>query len=202
MISRARPLLIAAASHRRGTLPLHRRACILLSPAPHFAPPPFTRLPFRNRSLRLASRPIFSALTILSTPHPSDHAVRPPFLFKVLLTCFPISSRTDFVVSQLPLLQNIVQTSWARFVLVLCITFNPLSVSGQKMLSLLLPKHYPLSLTHPSYTHTCGRLATCHPSDNSPPDQSDLSILSVAPTTSDARPRRRHFSPCRLPHHI
>jgi hypothetical protein len=43
----------------------------------HFAPPPFTRLPFRNRSLRPASRHIFSALTILSTPHPSKNAVRP-----------------------------------------------------------------------------------------------------------------------------
>jgi hypothetical protein len=82
IISRARPPLITAVGHQRGTLPLHRRACILLSPAPHFAPPTFTRLPFRNRSLRPASRHNFSALTILSTPHPSDHAVRPPFFSK------------------------------------------------------------------------------------------------------------------------
>jgi hypothetical protein len=77
MISRARPLLIVAASHQRDKVPLHRRACILLSPAPHFALPPFRNLPFRNRSVLPASRHIFSTLTILSTPHPSKNAVRP-----------------------------------------------------------------------------------------------------------------------------
>jgi hypothetical protein len=91
-ISRARHLLIAAACHHRGTLPLHRRACILLSPAPHFAPPPFTCLPFRNRSRRPASRHIFSSLTILSTPHPSKNAVLPHSF-----------SKSDFSTSQFPL---------------------------------------------------------------------------------------------------
>jgi hypothetical protein len=66
-----------------------------------------------------------------------------------------------------------------------------------RVLSHLLPKS-PLSHPHELPLHTCGRLATCHPPDTSPPDQSDISILSVAPATCDARTRRRHLSPCRL----
>jgi hypothetical protein len=163
IISSARPLLIAAAGHQRGTLPLHNRACILLPPAPHFAVPPFTHIPFHNRSLRPASRHTFSSHTIPSTPHPSEHAVRPPFLSKVFLLCIPISSRTDFVVSQLPLLQNIVQTSWPYFVLLLPIAFNPLALRGRRILSLLLPKLSPLNLPPKLPLLTCGRLAKSHP---------------------------------------
>jgi hypothetical protein len=76
--------------------------------------------------------------------HPPSQKPRcsSPFLSK---SYFPISSRTDFVVSQLPLLQNIVQASWARFVHLLCNTFNPFAVSGLGALSLFFPKHYPLS---------------------------------------------------------
>jgi hypothetical protein len=168
---------------------------------PNSAPPPFSRLPFRNRILRLAPRHIFSALTILSTPHPSENAVRPPFLFKVLLLCFPISSRTDFVVSQLPLLQSSVPMSWEHFVVLLPIAFNPLAVNGQKLLSLLLPEHSPLSHPQKQPLLTWGRLAACHPPDTSPPDQSKLHELSVAPATCDARASRRHLSPRRRPHH-
>jgi hypothetical protein len=146
MISCARPPLIIAADHQRGTPPLHRRACILLSPAPHFAPPPFSRLPFRNRSLRPASRHTFSSLTILSTPNPSNQAVR-PHSFQSLTSLHSNSSHTDFSVSQLPLVQNIVQASWPHFVLLLPIAFNPFAVSSLRVLSNLLPKHYPLS--HP-----------------------------------------------------
>jgi hypothetical protein len=70
-----------------------------------------------------------------------------PFLFKVLLFCIPIPSRTDFVVSQLPFLQIRVPMSWPHFVLLLPIAFNPFAVSSLRVLSNLLPKHYPLS--HP-----------------------------------------------------
>jgi hypothetical protein len=92
VMSRARPRLIAAAGHQRGTLPLHRRACILLPPAPHFALTPYSYIPFRNRSLRLASRHTFSSLTILSTPNPSKHAARPHSF-----------SKSSFSASQFPL---------------------------------------------------------------------------------------------------
>jgi hypothetical protein len=96
MTSCARPPFILAAGHQRGTLPLYHRSCILLSLAPHFALPQFSYLPFRNHSVLSASRLIFSSLTILSTPHPSDHAVRPPFLTK-----------SYFSASQFPLAQTL-----------------------------------------------------------------------------------------------
>jgi hypothetical protein len=144
---------------------------------------------------------------LLSAYHPL-HPLIPettqfvPIIFKVLLLCFPFSSRTDFVVSQLPLLQCNVQASWPHFVLLLSIAFNTLAVSGLGVLSCFLPERFPLSYPHELPLLTCGRLATCHPPDASPPDQSDISILSVAPATCDARTCRRHFLPCRLPHHI
>jgi hypothetical protein len=178
------------------THPSHNQPCSTSShhrswpPAGHTAAPPprphttLTGAPFRSTTVytsafpqsqsssRFPSRLLSAYLPI----HPSSQRPRSssPFLFKVLLLCIPISSRTAFVVSQLPLLQSSVPMSWEHFVLLLPIAFNPLAVNGQKMLSLLLPKHYSLSLTHPSYTHTWGRLATCHPPDTSPPDQSDL----------------------------
>jgi hypothetical protein len=99
---------------------------------------------------------------LLSAYHPllpSSQQARSssPFLFKVLHLCFPISSRTDFVVSEPPLLQISVQTSWPHIVLLLPIAFNPLAVSGQSVSSCFLPEHSPRS--HPpqlSPTLACG----------------------------------------------
>jgi hypothetical protein len=137
-------------SHRR-PISLHHLIHISLSAIAAFVPLPVTtshRLPSPLRLIQARTQFV-------------------PILFKVLLLCFPISSRTDFVVSQLPPLQNIFQTSWARYVLLLCIAFNPFAVSGLRVLSLLLPK-LSLSLTpHPSIPHACGRLAKCHPPDTS-----------------------------------
>jgi hypothetical protein len=151
------------------TLPSHDQLCSTSShhrcwpPAGHTgASPPrlptnLTGAPVRSTTVYTSALPqsqpssrFPSHLLIACHPlHPSSQQARSssPIPYKVLLICFPISSRTDFVVSQLPLLQISVQTSWARFVLVLSITFDSLAVNGQKMLSLHLPKRYPLS--HP-----------------------------------------------------
>jgi hypothetical protein len=158
-MSRARPRLIAAAGHQRGTLPLHRRACILLPPAPHFALTPYSYIPFRNRSLRLASRHTFSSLTILSTPNPSKHAARPHSF-----------SKSSFSASQFPLALTLSSPNFllckisfkraGRAVHLLCNTFNPLAVSGQRVMYCFLPEHYPaLSPTRTSPPHL---RAACH----------------------------------------
>jgi hypothetical protein len=204
--------------------PLHNQPCSTAShrrclpPAGHTAVSPprlhttLTGAPFRSTtvytSLFPQSQPSSCCPSHLLSAnhhlHPSSQRPRSssPIPYKVLLFCIPISSRTDFVVSQLPLLQSSVSMSWEHFVLLLPIAFNPLAVNGQKLLSLLLPEHSPLSHPHEQPLLTWGRLAACHPPDTSPPDQSELSILSVTPATFDARARRRRFSPCRLPHHI
>jgi hypothetical protein len=111
-------------------------------PAGHTAAPPprphttLTGAPFCSTAIFTSALPQSQPSSrfpphLLSAYHPfrplSQQArISSPFLFKVSHLCIPISSRTDFVVSQLPLLQNIVQTSWARFVLVLynCIQSN------------------------------------------------------------------------------
>jgi hypothetical protein len=192
----------------------HRRC---RSPAEHTAASPprlhtsLTGTPYRSTTVCLSPFPqsqpssrFPSQLLIAYHPlHPSSQRPRSssPIPYKVLLFCIPISSRTAFVVSQLTPLQNIVQKSWARCAC--SMYFIPSIVCERPESDVLLPSR-PLPALSPTRTtpHACGRLATCHPSDNSPPDHSDLSILSLAPTTSDARPRCRHFSPCRLPHHI
>jgi hypothetical protein len=171
-------------SHRR-PISLHHRLHVCLSAIAAFVSLPVTP------SHRSPSSPLLILAIEQFVPN----------LFKVLLLCIPISSRTGFVVSQLPLLQSSVQENWAHFMLVLCITFNPLAVSGLRVLSLLLPKS-PLPLPPELPLHTCGRLAACRPPNTSPPDQSELSILSVEPATCDARARRRHLSPRLLPQHI
>jgi hypothetical protein len=193
----------------------HRRC---LPPAGHTAVSPprlhtsLTGAPFRTTTVFTSPFPQSQPSSccpshLLSTYrplHPSSQRPRSssPIPYKVLLFCIPISSRTDFVVSQLPLLQSSVPMSWEHFVLLLPIAFNPLAVNGQKMLSLLLPEHSPLSHPPELPLHTCGRLAACHPPDTSPPDQSKLHMLSVVPATCDARACRRHLSPRRRPHHI
>jgi hypothetical protein len=203
--------------------PLHNQPCSTSShhrcwpPAGHAAasPPrlpttltgaPFrsttgTHLPFRNRSLRPASRHNFSARTILSAPHPSKHAVR-PHSFQSLTSLHP--NFLSHCLCSLPTssFAKHPSTSWTRFVPLLPIAFNPLAVSGQSVSSCFLPKLCPLSHPPELPLLTCGWLAICHPPDTSPPDQSDISILSVVPATYDARARRRHFSTCPLPHHI
>jgi hypothetical protein len=102
--------------------------------------------------------PVSSSHRLPSSP-PLIPAIKQfvPIPFKVLHPCIPISTRTDSVVSQLPLLQISVQASWAHSVLLLPIAFNPLAVSGQRVLSCFLPEHSPRS--HPpqlSPTLACG----------------------------------------------
>jgi hypothetical protein len=137
-------------SHRR-PISLHHRVRICLSAIAAFVSLPVTP------SHRSPSSPLLILAIKQFVPN----------LFKVSLLCIPISSRTDFVVSQLPLLQNIVQISWARFSLLLCNTFNPFAVSGLGALSLLVPEHSPLSHPHEQPLLTCGQLAICHPPDTS-----------------------------------
>jgi hypothetical protein len=151
------------------TLPSHDQLCSTSShhrcwpPAGHTAASPprlptnLTGAPFRSTTVYTSALPqsqpssrFPSHLLIACHPlHPSSQQARSssPIPYKVLLFCIPISSRTGFVVSQLPLLQISVQASWARFVHLLCNTFNPLAVSGLRVLSPLLPERYPLS--HP-----------------------------------------------------
>jgi hypothetical protein len=166
-----------------------RSSVIFMSPFPQSQRSP--RFPSHLLSAYHPLHPLIPATTQF-VPHSFSKPYFAASQFPLALT---------FVVSQLPLLQSSVQTSWARFMLVLCITFNPLAVSGLRVLSLLLPKS-PLPLPPELPLHTCGRLAACRPPNTSPPDQSELSILSVEPATSDARARHRHISPRRLPHHI
>jgi hypothetical protein len=139
----------------------HRRC---LPPAGHTAISPprlhttLTGAPFRSTtvftSLFPQSQPSSCCPShLLSAYHPlHPRSQRPrsssPIPYKVLLFCIPISSRTDFVVSQLPLLQSSVPMSWEHFVLLLPIALNPLAVSGLIVLSLLLPKQSHLFHPH------------------------------------------------------
>jgi hypothetical protein len=123
------PVVDSSAIH-----PLHDQQCSTYShyrcwpPAGHTAAPPprlhttLTGAPFRSTIIYMSpqSQPSSrfpSHLLIAYHPLPAS-SQRPrsssPIPYKVLLFCIPISSRTDFGVSQLPPLQNIVQKSWAR----------------------------------------------------------------------------------------
>jgi hypothetical protein len=139
----------------------HRRC---LPPAGHTAVSPprlhttLTGAPFRTTTVFTSPFPQSQPSSccpshLLSAYHPlHPRSQRPrsssPIPYKVLLFCIPISSRTDFVVSQLPLLQSSVPMSWEHFVLLLPIAFNPLAVSGLIVLSLLLPKQSHLFHPH------------------------------------------------------
>jgi hypothetical protein len=118
-------------SHRR-PISLFRNFRVSLSAITAFYPLPVTP------SYRLPSSPLLI---------PAIKQFVPIRFQSLTFLCFPFSSRPDCLVSQLPPLQNIIQTSWARFVLLLCTYFNLLAVNGLRVLSLLLRKHYPLS--HP-----------------------------------------------------
>jgi hypothetical protein len=91
MTSCARPPFILAAGHQRGTLPLHRRACIHLPPAPHFAPPPeriylsaiaaFVPLPATPSQRLPSSPPLIPASTqFVPIPFQSLTSLLPNFL--------------------------------------------------------------------------------------------------------------------------
>jgi hypothetical protein len=196
----------STASHRRCWPPAGHAAAI-----PPRLPTTLTGAPFRSTTVYMFAIPQSQPSSrfpshLLIAHHPLSASSKQersssPFLFKVLLFCIPISSRTDFVVSQLPPLQNIVQKSWARCA---CSMYYFRSICCERPESVVSSPSQALPAL--SFTRstplTCGRLATCQPLDTSPPDQSELSILSVLPTTCDARACRRLKSPRRLPQHI
>jgi hypothetical protein len=126
--------------------PLHNQPCSTSShhrcwpPAGHAAalpprlPTTLTGAPFRSTTVYMFAFPQSQPSSrfpsqLLIAYHPLSASSKQersssPFLFKVLLLCIPISSRTDFVVSQLPLLQNILQRAGRA----LCFFFPLLSI--------------------------------------------------------------------------
>jgi hypothetical protein len=140
----------------------HRRC---LPPAGHTAVSPprlhttLTGAPFRSsvifmspfpqsqRSPRFPSH-LLSAYHPLHPLIPATTQFVPHSFSKPYFSASQFPLALTFVVSQLPFLQYNVQASWPHFVLLLPIAFNPLAVNGQKMLSLLLPEHSPLSHPH------------------------------------------------------
>jgi hypothetical protein len=157
------------------TNPLHDQLCSTSShyrcwpPAGHTAAPPprlhtfLTGASFRSTTVYMFAFPqsqpssrFPSQLLIAYHPLPASSKQErssSPFLFKVLLLCIPISSRTAFVVSQLPPLQNIVQKSWARCA---CSMYFIQSIVCERPKSdVLLPSRaLPRSLTHPNFPST------------------------------------------------
>jgi hypothetical protein len=155
--------------------PLHNQPCSTSShyrcwpPAGHAAAPPprlhttLTGAPFRSTTVytspfpqsQPSSRFPPQLLIAYHLLHPSSKQEQSssPFLFKVLLLCIPISSRTAFGVSQLPPLQNIVQKSWARCA---CSMYFIQSIVCERPKSdVLLPSRaLPRSLTHPNFPST------------------------------------------------
>jgi hypothetical protein len=150
--------LCSTFSHHRSWPPAGHTAAS--PPRLHTSP---TGAPFRSNTVFIYPFPqsqpssrFPSHLLIAYHPlHPSSRRPRSssPIPYKVLLFCIPISSRTDFVVSQLPPLQNIVQTSWARCA---CSVYFIQSIVCERPESdVLLPSRaLPRSLTHPNYPST------------------------------------------------